>query len=224
MPTPQRKSAPEPFPNGGIYLIGDRLGASISDANFIDILLAAMEAGVSAVQLRERALDDDAYLAMALQLARRKPPTASVILNRRAHLVGLAKADGVQLGADAVESIRSLQKTLPPGALIGVSCHDEAEIAAAARHGADFATISPLFPTRSKPAAENFVSINDLLDWQWRYALPLYPLGGIGLAQAAILRQHGFQRFACIGAVLHDTDSLQSVRYRVSALLEGVGA
>ncbi len=209
------------FPqSAGIYLISDRRLTGME--SLVAKLSAAMRAGVAAVQLRERDLDDTTYTALAQQLVALRQEEVPILLNRRPHLVASCKADGVQIGAEDIAQLPSIRASLPAGALIGVSCHSESDIGAAATQGADFALIGPLFPTRSKPEATAFITPQQVVTWQERYAMPLYPLGGIGLEQAEVLRDVGMGRLACISAILNN-EQIEEVGQRVQALKEALG-
>jgi 8-oxo-dGTP diphosphatase len=71
-----------------------------------------------------------------------------------------------------------VQRPLPADRWLGVSCHDAAELLHAVRIGADFATLSPIFPTPDHEHAQ-------ALGWE-RFAdlvahapMPVYALGGM---------------------------------------------
>jgi len=91
-------------------------------------------------------------------------------------------------------------RPLPANRWFAVSCHDEDELAHAARIGADFVTLAPVAPTPSHPDATP-------LGWQ-RFAelvaaspLPVYALGGVGPADLATARCNGGQGIAAIRAL-----------------------
>ena len=60
--------------------------------------------------------------------------------------------------------------------LLGKSCHDAAEIAAAARDGADYVTLSPFFPSASKPGYRAAVDLSAIAA---AAPLPVLALGGV---------------------------------------------
>src|SRR5271170_7495943 len=62
-----------------------------------------------------------------------------------------ALACNAPLHLPSASDTASARLTLGPGRLLGKSCHSGADIAAAARDGADYVTLSPFFPTASKP-------------------------------------------------------------------------
>ena len=69
----------------------------------------------------------------------------------------------------------------PPG-MVGRSCHDAAELRAAAAEGADYATLSPIFRPISKPGYGPPLGLSRLADLCAGAGLPVYALGGIETA------------------------------------------
>ncbi len=75
-------------------------------------------------------------------------------MNRRADVALAAGADGVHLGFDghAPEAARKLgTEHSKDHWIVGVSTHSAEEVAAAARAGADYAHLAPVFDPLSKP-------------------------------------------------------------------------
>ena len=143
---------------------------------FLERLEAALLRGLRLVQIREKNLAGDALVDLTRQatgLARAHG--ASVLVNGDAAIAERAGADGVHLTSKALAASESR----PPFELVGASCHDERELARAARLGLDFAVLGPVRPTASHPGAAT-------LQWpRFReltrdYPLPVYAIGGLG--------------------------------------------
>jgi hypothetical protein len=79
---------------------GERLGLSF--AAWLDALATAGLAGISAVQLREKALDDRALWDLARFARKALPPAIPLLVNGRLDIAVGAGADGVHLSADGV--------------------------------------------------------------------------------------------------------------------------
>jgi len=113
-------------------------------------LLPALAGVVDAVILRWKSADARIQIDAARRLAALESRPALLISDRLD--VGLAAGlDGVQLpeGGAVPTDIRRVW----PDAQIGISRHDSDGVRARSE-GADFALISPLFPTDSKPGVE----------------------------------------------------------------------
>jgi 8-oxo-dGTP diphosphatase len=142
---------------------------------FLDRLAKKLEQGLKLVQVREKSLADDDLVELAERAqALARAHGARVLVNAAPPLAARARADGVHLTA------ARLMKTevRPDCELVGASCHDERELAHAARLGLDFAVVGPVAETASHPGEAT-------LGWQ-RFAqlipdfpLPVYAVGGL---------------------------------------------
>jgi thiamine-phosphate pyrophosphorylase len=120
------------------------------------------------------------------------------------------------------------------GLLVGYSSHSLAEIREAARSGADYVFLSPIFRPLSKagspgsppsmrsppPGArsasllgpEPLVGLEGLAEACRRSPIPVYALGGIGPRHAGALRRAGAAGGAAIGSILDASDPEEAVR------------
>lgn len=118
-------------------------------AEFLDAVLAG---GVDVVQLREKGLEarEELRLCEAVaQAAGRHGALWSV--NDRADLALVARPDVLHLGQDDLP-VAAARRILGPDVLVGRSCHDEAQVAAAALEpGVDYFCVGPTWPTPTKP-------------------------------------------------------------------------
>jgi 8-oxo-dGTP diphosphatase len=87
----------------------------------------------------------------------------------------------------------------PQAALVGASCHDEAQLAQAGRLGLDYAVLGPVRETASHPGVAG-------IGWE-RFAelarhrpMPIYALGGLSRADLAEARRHGAHGVALLRA------------------------
>lgn len=120
---------------------------------------------------------------------------ARLLLNADSTLAAVLGLDGVHLPAAVAATLE--RRPLPPSSLVGVSCHDAAELEHAVRIGADFATLGPVFPTPSHEGAPT-------LGWE-RFAelaeaapLPVYALGGMEIDDVDAAQVSGAQGIAAI--------------------------
>ena len=109
-------------------------------------------------------------------------------------------ADGVHLGKGTV-SVSTLRAEGYSG-LIGYSAHSGVEAADAFAQGADFVTLSPVFPTNSKFSSGPVLGL-DAFERELTVAGgPVYALGGVGAANASACVERGAHGVALIGAIL----------------------
>ncbi|HYD64621.1 thiamine phosphate synthase [Azospirillum sp.] len=161
----------------------------------------AFAAGLRWLSLRDKGLPDAERAALARTLvARARPWDATVTVHGDPELARAAGAAGVHLpdGGDAT-AVRAL---LGPRALIGVSAHDGAGLARAAAQGADYATLSPVFPSPSKPGYGPPLGLDGFARLAANAPLPVLALGGIDAGNAAAVRGAGAAGVAVMGALL----------------------
>ncbi len=180
------------------YLITPPLAVTARD-ELLGGIERACRAGIRLIQLRQpawtaREVESAAIDARAI-CARHG---AALLVNGDVAMAGRCDLDGVHLPARIARKLDA--RPLPPHRWFAVSCHDEAELAHAARIGADFATLAPVAPTPSHPDATP-------LGWA-RFAalaaaspLPVYALGGLAVADIATARRNGGQGIAAIRAL-----------------------
>jgi 8-oxo-dGTP diphosphatase len=120
---------------------------------------------------------------------------ARLLIHGDWELAEALRADGVHL--TAAQLGRLVERPLPPGFLVGASCHDVTELARAEALGADFAVLGPVLPTASHPGAPH-------LGWE-RFAalveparIPVYALGGMTPDLLDTAWRHGAQGVAGI--------------------------
>jgi thiamine-phosphate pyrophosphorylase len=117
----------------------------------VDVITSAAAGGVDAVVLRER-LSGAAWTDLLAALAPLRARGLAVLTSRRLDLVRAFGLEGVHLAADAIR-VREARAWLGPAATIGYSAHSGAEARRAAEDGASYVTLSPIYPTESKPGA-----------------------------------------------------------------------
>ncbi|MEX2659418.1 MAG: thiamine phosphate synthase [Acidimicrobiales bacterium] len=173
-----------------------------------DVVKAALEGGAPAVVLREKDLPRDERARLADELRPAVALSGALLLVASDPTI---PADGVHLaGSDPVPAER------PP--LLGRSCHGADDLAAAAAEGCDWATLSPIFTSASKPGYGPALGTAALGD----ASLPVYALGGVDVSNAAACTDAGCAGVAVMGAVMSAPDPAAVVT-RLLAALDGEG-
>lgn len=172
---------------------------------------AALMAGTDWVQIRERELDGRELLSLTeriVELARQASEESGrktcVLVNRRIDVALATGADGVHLGVDALPVVTA-RALLPEGALIGVSTHATSEVWSAARAGASYAHLAPIFSPLSKAPSRTPLGLGALS--QTRNAgIAVLAQGGIDAAKAAEVVRAGAAGIAVTGGILAAPD------------------
>lgn len=185
-----------PLPDPPLQVITDRRAARRPLA---DIVAAAIGAGCRWVMLREKDMPPQGRLRLTRQLlALAAPAEATVSVN--GDLVAASLSGAVHLPQG--RSVAEARATLGPDALVGVSCHSQAEAADAAAGGADYVTLSPVFATASKPGYGPVLGLGALADAVRTLPVPVVALGGVGAANAGDCLSAGAAGVAVMGAVM----------------------
>ena len=178
------------LPAPPLLLITDRTQAVGGD--LVAVAGAALEAGCRWLSLREKDLPPAAQVALLERLCPLVRAVGGCLtIHGDPHLARLC--DGVHLGAGG--DVAAARARLGPGALIGLSCHSKAELALAARQGADYASLSPIYLSASKPGYGPALGPASLAG----APLPVLALGGVGVAQVAACRAAGAAGIAVMG-------------------------
>jgi thiamine-phosphate pyrophosphorylase len=154
---------------------------------------AAVEAGARAVVLREKDLPADARAVLAAEL--------TAILTAAGGTLIIAGAMSAAPGGVHLAAAEPFPARRPD--LVGRSCHDLAEVAAATAEGCDYVTVSPVFPSPSKPGYGPPLGPAGLAVLA-RSGPPAYALGGVRPADVATCRAAGAYGVAVMGGVMRD--------------------
>ena len=114
------------------------------------VLTAFLAGGARFLQLRDKSSPSGARLTLAeaaVHLAHASG--ARLIVNDRADIARLSGADGVHLGQEDL-SVDEARAVLGPSAIVGLSTHDETQIAAAAATTASYIAVGPIYGTMTK--------------------------------------------------------------------------
>jgi thiamine-phosphate pyrophosphorylase len=203
-------SLPEP----PLLVISDRHRAS---QPLEDIAAAIFAAGCRWFSLREKDLDAAERVALLRRLVSSGAAhDATVMVHEDIAAARAGGAAGIHLPGGV--SPAAFRSELPGGALIGCSTHDAAELAAAANAGADYATLSPIFATASKPGYGPALGLERLEAFASMAAIPVIALGGIGVANAAACLRAGAAGIAVMGEVMAADDPAAAVRDLLAAI------
>lgn len=196
-----------------ILLITDRAQASRPLA---DVVAAAFDGGCRWVSIREKDMPELERRRLAEDILRRAEPyKARVGIHDDVTLAEGLGLRGLHLPTGG--NIQAAQRLADPRCLIGRSAHNAEEVAACAAAGADYATLSPVFLTQSKPGYGPALGLEALAGITSEAALPIVALGGIGPEQAAPCREAGAGGIAVMGEVMRAGDPARIMQALVKA-------
>lgn len=138
----------------------------------------AVAAGLRAVQLREKDLTAAQLRDLSVRLRPALDEVGGLLfVNDRLDVALAGHAHGVQLGHHSLP-VAEARKLAGRKLVLGASTHDAAQLEAAADQGADFALLSPLHATGSKPGATP-LGVQKAAALTRAARLPVLWLGGI---------------------------------------------
>jgi thiamine-phosphate pyrophosphorylase len=186
---------------------------------FERLVRGLVEAGVGAIQLRDKRLGDRELLGRArlLRALTRETKTLCVV-NDRPDLAALAGADGVHVGQEEI-SVKDARQIVGPEALVGVSTHSIEQARQAVLDGANYIGVGPTFPSETKPF-EQFPGIALLRAVAAEIRLPAFAIGGITAENVSEVLATGFSRIAVSGAVASAGDPGQAAKELLRASLQ----
>lgn len=164
---------------------------------------------VDVVQLRakrEREGACDRLIAdIACQLSERLRGAGKLfVMNDRADIALLARADGVHVGQDELR-VHQVRQVVGPDMAIGVSTHNVEQVREAVRAGADYLGVGPVFSSKTKEFT-SFAGVEFVREAHSETSLPCFPIGGVDATRLPELCAAGAQRVAVSHAVWQASD------------------
>ncbi len=192
-----------------LYAVTDRTW--LNGRDFYTQLEQVLKAGVTLLQLREKKLDEAAFVTEAqkvLPICRKY--NIPLIINDNPQVALLSGADGVHIGQQDGEVART-RKLLGPGKIIGVSAHSVQEALDAQAAGADYLGCGAVFATSTKTDAGT-LSIEELKNICNAVTIPVVAIGGIGENNILKLRETGVDGAAIISAIFADINPTEAAQ------------
>jgi len=192
-----------------VCYVTDRCALTIgSDAEVQDALLQrvrnAAAAGVDWIQLREKDLDAQSLMRLAvaaISAARKENVATAIVVNDRLDIAWATRAAGVHLGETSLpvnRVVSSKRLSDETNFLIGVSCHSLRAAAEAERDGADYVFFGPVFDTPSKVSFGPPQGLNRLAAVASAVSIPVLAIGGITTSNARSCLDAGAAGIAAI--------------------------
>src|SRR5215203_1379881 len=169
-----------PSVNFRLLLITDRQqtqGRSLST-----VLRDAIQAGLHAVQIRERDLSTLELVTLTKTVQAMTAGCAvSLLMNDRIDLVLALDLEGVHLRSDSLP-VSVARQLLGPQRLVGLSTHSLEDVRNAVREGADYVVFGPIFETPSKKEFGPPLGLQALEAVCRDASIPVFAIGGITAA------------------------------------------
>ncbi len=190
-----------------LYAVTDR--AWTGERTLYQQVEAALKGGVTCVQLREKDMDDAAFLREAREIrALCRQYEVPFIVNDNVDVAIACGADGIHVGQEDMAAAE-VRRLAGEGMILGVSVHTVEEALEAVQNGADYLGLGAVFPTSTKTDVDQMPNktlraICDAVD------VPVVAIGGINRDNIGKLSGSGVDGVALVSAIF-SADDIEAV-------------
>ena len=185
--------------NLSLYLVTDRplsLGRPIEE-----VVVAAVEGGVTMVQLREKDCPTGEFITLARALkGALAPHGVPLIINDRVDVALAVDADGVHIGQSDM-SYEDARRLLGPDKIIGLSVENFSDLERANSLEVDYVGISPVYGTPTKSDTAEPFGLEGLRRAVSLSAHPPVAIGGMNATTIGEVMQTGVDGVAVVSAI-----------------------
>ena len=181
-----------------LYAVTDR--AWVGEQSLYEQVESALKGGATCIQLREKDLNDEDFLAEALDIAALcKRYGVPFIINDRVDIAIKSKADGIHVGQEDMP-VAQVREKVGNDMIIGVSVSSPEEALEAVRNGADYLGVGAVFSTSTKLDV-NILSKETLREICTTVDVPVVAIGGIRKANISQLSGTVVDGVALVSAI-----------------------
>lgn len=186
-----------------LYAVTDR--SWLGERTLYEAVEEALIGGATMIQLREKDLPREEFLAEAVELCRLcRRFSVPFIVNDSVDIAAECGADGVHIG-QSDDNAAHARRLLGPDKIIGVSAQTVEQARAAEAAGADYLGVGAVFSTSTKLDAAD-VSLQTLKDICSAVSIPAVAIGGINSENILTLKGSGIAGAAVVSAIFAQED------------------
>jgi thiamine-phosphate pyrophosphorylase len=181
------------------------------------IVAAAVNGGVTLVQLREKTASTRAFIEQAKVLKRLLAPLrVPLLINDRIDVALAAGADGAHVGQQDMP-VALARQLLGPAAIIGLSITELGQVRDRDVELADYLGVGPIFAQSTKLDATPPLDLDGLAEVRRATGKPIVAIGGVSAANADAVRSAGADGIAVVSAIMGADDPRAAAAALVSA-------
>lgn len=181
-----------------LYAVTDRLW--LGEHTLAQQVEQALKGGATCIQLREKELSDEMFLAEAFEIkALCKKYAVPFIINDNIDVAVKCGADGIHVGQHDM-SAGAVRKKIGNDMILGVSAQTVEQAIAAGKNGADYLGVGAVFATSTKLDADS-VSHETLKAICDAVSVPVVAIGGIYKHNIHELGGTGIDGVALVSAI-----------------------
>lgn len=199
-----------------LYAVTDR--SWLNGETIYNQVEKVLKGGVTFIQLREKTLDQETFLAEAKEIqelcSQYKVP---FVINDNVEIAIAIDADGVHVGQSDMEA-GSVREKLGTDKILGVSAQTVEQAIFAEQSGADYLGVGAVFHTGTKADVDevSFETLKAICD---AVKIPVIAIGGIGMDNVMLLKGSGICGIAVISALFAQPD-IERATAELKALID----
>ena len=191
-----------------LYLVTDR--GLARGRSTLEIVKAAVQGGVTCVQLREKKCSTLDFIEQARTVKDfLKARGVPLVINDRVDVALAVEADGVHLGQTDMP-LAIAKKILGGSMFIGISAESLEDALEAEKGGADYLGVSPIYGTPTKTDTAPALGLEGLRDIRKAVNIPLVGIGGLNPSNAREVIRNGADGVAVVSAIVAADDPGQA--------------
>ncbi|MGN0546890.1 MAG: thiamine phosphate synthase [Acutalibacteraceae bacterium] len=186
-----------------LYAVTDR--SWTQNQTLYEQIEAALKGGVTIVQLREKNLPEEEFIAEAIRVkelcSRYNVP---LIINDNADVALKSGADGVHVGIEDTP-VAELRRKVGKDFIIGATAKTVEQAQTAEKAGADYLGVGAVFPSPTKKNAIR-ITAEKLKEICSSVSVPAVAIGGISLDNVSEIKGCGMSGIAVVSAIFASDD------------------
>ena len=201
----------------GLYLVTNRSASGGRD--IVDIVLEAVKGGATMVQLREKDISTEEFIALGKRLKKALEGSGvPFVINDRVDVALECDACGVHIGQSDMP-YEAARRLLGPDKIIGLSVENMQQVMEANALDVDYIGVSPVYATPTKTDTAAPFGLDGLREAVQKSIHPAVAIGGMNENTAAGVLQTGVDGIAVVSAIMGAPSPLEAAR-RLADLLQ----
>ena len=186
----------------------------------LSLVADVVDAGINAIQIREKYLDFDDQLELAKRLREITLDKSLLFINNQPEITRLANADGIQIPEHRISLVLREKRNLTTDQYFSCSVHSLKTAKSAVAMGADLLLVGTIFESTSH---ENLppAGVNLIKRIKSETTIPIVGIGGIKASNAAHVMQSGASGVAVITEIINSSNPKIAARDLVKVVQDG---
>jgi len=186
-----------------LYAVTDR--AWVGKQTLAEQIEEALKGGATIVQLREKNMDEDSFIAEAIEIRELcHGYNVPLIINDNVDVALRSRADGVHVGIEDTP-VAEIRSRVPADFIIGATCKTVEQAKNAESAGADYMGVGAVFPSPTKTNAIRITN-DQLREIVAAVSIPAVAIGGINQMNVLEITGSKISGVAVVSAIFGATD------------------